>query len=110
MHKYFSNLFHELKSFFAHEAGSVVIISAIVLPVLLGVSGMSLDYIRAYSLRTTLQGAIDSAVLAGVTSSQDEEQQIIAAMHNKVSKSRSTTCSWPMMDWLIRRFSSRIIS
>jgi hypothetical protein len=79
MHKYFSNLFHELKSFFAHEAGSVVIISAIVLPVLLGVSGMSLDYIRAYSLRTTLQGAIDSAVLAGVTSSQDEEQQIIAA-------------------------------
>lgn len=79
MNKHFSNLFRVFKSFFAHEAGSVVIISAIVLPVILGVSGMSIDYIRAYNLRTTLQGAIDSAVLAGVTSSQDEEQQIVAA-------------------------------
>jgi len=74
-----SSPFSRLKSFFSHQAGSVVIIASLVLPILLGFAGFSLDYIRAYSLRTTLQGAIDSAVLAGVSSSQDQEQQISAA-------------------------------
>ncbi len=74
-----SSAFKRLKSFFSHQAGSVVIIASLVLPVLLGFVGFSLDYIRAYSLRTTLQGGIDAAVLAGVSSSQDQEQQISAA-------------------------------
>ena len=73
MSKNSSSPFSRLKSFLSHQAGSVVIIASLVLPVLLGFAGFSLDYIRAYSLRTTLQGAIDSAVLAGVGSSQDQE-------------------------------------
>lgn len=68
-----------LKSFFDRRDGVTVIVFSIVLPVLLGLAGMSLDYIRAYSLRTNLQGAVDAAVLAGISSSQDEQQQISAA-------------------------------
>ena len=79
MSKNSSSSFSRLKSFFAHEGGSIVIIFGILMPVLLGFSGMALDYARAYSIKSTLQGAIDAAVLAGVSSSQDEEQQISAA-------------------------------
>lgn len=59
--------------FFYEARGSIAILSALMLPVVLGAVGVSIDYGRAYLVQQRLSQALDAAVLAATASSMDEE-------------------------------------
>ncbi len=56
------------------KTGAIAILFAILIPVLLGVAGMSLDYSQAYLVKQRLAQALDAAALAAVASSTDEQE------------------------------------
>ncbi|MGH1376204.1 MAG: pilus assembly protein TadG-related protein [Alphaproteobacteria bacterium] len=59
--------------------GAIAIMFAIMVPILIGVAGLSLDYSQAYLVKQRLGQAIDAAALAAAASSTDE-----AAIRQKV--------------------------
>ncbi len=65
------NTAYFMRSFMRHTNGSVAIIFALSAVVFMGASGIAIDYGRAYSTKSSLQAALDSAVMAGVTAKPD---------------------------------------
>jgi len=63
-----------INRYLREKTAAVAILFAILIPVLLGVAGMSLDYSQAYLVKQRLAQALDAAALAAVASSTDEAE------------------------------------
>ena len=68
-----------VQGFHANERGNVIILAGILLPVLVGAGGIAVSYSGANSTRTSMQSALDAAVLAGVAASDVSSVQISTA-------------------------------
>lgn len=55
-----------------HTSGAIAIMFALMVPVLIGITGVSVDYSQAYLVQQRLAQALDAAALAAVASSTDE--------------------------------------
>lgn len=53
------------KNFWKNQKGSIAVMSALMLPVLLGFAGLSMDIGNIYLVKTKMQNAVDAAVSAG---------------------------------------------
>lgn len=58
----------QLRKFLAHRGGNIAITFALLLVPVITAVGMSLDYVRAYNVRTKMQADLDTALLAAVRS------------------------------------------
>lgn len=58
----------KLRKLFAHSGGNIALSFALLLVPLITAVGMSLDYVRAYNIRTKMQSNLDTALLAAVKS------------------------------------------
>lgn len=67
------NLVPRWRATLANESGSVAIVFALCLVVLMGTAGAAVDYGTAFSKKRTLRSALDSAVLAGVSAAGSAE-------------------------------------
>lgn len=72
------------RRFISDESGASLVLIALMLPVLLGVVGMTIDMGRLYAVRSKAQGAMDAAVLGAVATAsttpvQDEAQRLFDA-------------------------------
>ena len=56
----------------AGERGQVIVLSALVLPMLLGITGIGIDYGVGVAVRRNTQNAADAAALAGAVPRRDE--------------------------------------
>jgi Flp pilus assembly protein TadG len=74
-----------VKSLRADRRGNVTVMGALIIPAALAAGGAAVDYVRAGNVRTTLQTALDAAVLAGISASDIVSEQIATA--NDVFKS-----------------------
>ena len=63
-----------IKRYIRETVGAIAILFAILIPILLGIAGMSLDYSQAYLVKQRLGQALDAAALAAVASSTDEAE------------------------------------
>ena len=68
------------------ESGQTMIMVAILLPVMLGVSGLALDVGSLYSHKRRMQSAADAAALAGALEVNRGRQAFAAAMAKRESK------------------------
>jgi Flp pilus assembly protein TadG len=74
--------------FIADKAAGIAVAFALVLPVLLGVTGVAVDYGLAASIHSKMQGAADSAAVASARElqlAQSDESRITAVANNVVS-------------------------
>jgi len=62
-----------LKQYYKNESGAIAIMFTIMVPVLIGIAGLSLDYSQAYLVKQRLEQALDAAALAGAASSTEED-------------------------------------
>jgi len=60
-------MFREIKRLREQSAGNVAVLVALAIIPLLAAGGLAIDYTRALQFKTTLQGAVDSAALAGAS-------------------------------------------
>jgi Flp pilus assembly protein TadG len=68
-------------SFISNTSGSVAVILGIVATAMIGAAGVAVDYVHASYIRTSLQHALDSAVLAASSSHVETESQAEALIH-----------------------------
>ena len=68
------------------ESGQTLIMVAIMLPVMLGVSGLALDVGTLYSHKRSMQSAVDAAALAGALEVNRGRSAFAAAMAKRESK------------------------
>lgn len=61
-------------SFLSDTAGAIIIAFAVMLPVLVGSVGMSMDLAESYLVRQRLGGTVDAAALAATASETDPDQ------------------------------------
>ncbi|MGL5138251.1 MAG: TadE/TadG family type IV pilus assembly protein, partial [Beijerinckiaceae bacterium] len=66
-----------MREFVHHQTGSIATVFALALVPILGGLGVALDYSRASSSRSSIQNAIDAAVLGGIM--KDKGERIAAA-------------------------------
>ncbi len=67
------NIFNNhIKAFREQTSGAIAIMFALMVPVLIGVAGISLDYSMAYLVQQRLSQALDAAALAAAASATDE--------------------------------------
>lgn len=63
-----------VKRYIAQEVGAIAIMFALMVPILVGVTGMAVDYSMAYLVKQRLAQAIDAAALAAAASSTEESE------------------------------------
>lgn len=71
----------DFRRYWLCKSGAIAIMFGMMLPVLIGVAGVSLDYSRAYLVKQRLSQALDAAALAAAASSTDAaviEQKVIS--------------------------------
>jgi Flp pilus assembly protein TadG len=68
-------------NFIRNTSGSVAVIFGVAVTVLLGAAGIAVDFVNASYIRTSLQHALDSAVLAASASHVQTEEQAEALIH-----------------------------
>jgi Flp pilus assembly protein TadG len=68
-------------NFIGNTSGSVAVILGIVATVMIGAAGIALDFAHASYIRTSLQHALDSAVLAASASHVQTEEEAEALIH-----------------------------
>lgn len=73
----------KLAAFARNDDGSVAIVFALALVVLMGAAGVALDFARAHHARTEMQNALDSAVLAGARADEGTQAAIANNMFTK---------------------------
>ncbi|MGL5113685.1 MAG: TadE/TadG family type IV pilus assembly protein, partial [Beijerinckiaceae bacterium] len=61
-----------MREFVHHQTGSIATVFALALVPILGGLGVALDYSRASSSRSSIQNAIDAAVLGGIMKDKGE--------------------------------------
>src|SRR5688572_15977771 len=87
------------KGFEKDARGTVAVIFAIVSVVVLGAAGMALDFINASGIRTSLQHALDSAVLAAAAAhvATDNEAKTVIAEYMAIN----WAVKYPSLDALV---------
>src|SRR5215213_8116751 len=70
-----------LRKFIANTSGSVAVILGIVATVMVGAAGVAVDFVNASYIRTSLQHALDSAVLAASSSHVETDSEAEALIH-----------------------------
>jgi Flp pilus assembly protein TadG len=68
-------------NFISNTSGSVAVILGIVATVMIGAAGIAVDFVNASYIRTSLQHALDSAVLAASASHVQTEEEAEALIH-----------------------------
>ncbi len=74
MGRNFTKFFSCINRYTCEKAGAIAVLFAILIPLLLGIAGMSLDYSQAYLVKQRLAQALDAAALAAVASSTEEAE------------------------------------
>jgi Flp pilus assembly protein TadG len=69
------------RNFSENTSGSVAVILGIVATVMIGAAGVAVDFVNASYIRTSLQHALDSAVLAASSSHVETESEAEALIH-----------------------------
>ncbi len=62
--------------YFRHQSGSIAVAFGLLLPVVMGAVGISVDMSQAYLVKTRLSSALDAAALAAAASGTDDEAEI----------------------------------
>jgi Flp pilus assembly protein TadG len=70
-----------VRRFFGNTSGSVAVILGIVATVMVGAAGIAVDFVNASYIRTSLQHALDSAVLAASSSHVETDSEAEALIH-----------------------------
>lgn len=90
-------------SFRRCQRGATIIIFGLALPVILGLVGAAIDYGRGFGARTSMQGALDSALLAAATAQNmsDSErlafaEQVFAANYSAMGRGGSASPTFTM--------------
>ncbi len=65
-------MFKNIYSYWSCTSGAIALMFGLMLPVLVGVAGLSLDYSQAFLVKQRLAQALDAAALAAAASSTDE--------------------------------------
>lgn len=71
-----NNIFQSGWHYMRHQAGSVAVAFGILLPVVVGSVGVSVDISQAYLVKARLASALDAAALAAAASGSDDESEI----------------------------------
>lgn len=71
-----------LAAFGRNEDGSIAVIFALSLIIILGAAGIAIDFARAVHAQTEMQSALDSAVLAGVRADSNKQVSDATSMFN----------------------------
>jgi len=61
-----------IRQYIRETSGAIAVVFALMAPVIVGASGMALDYAQAYLVQQRLAQSLDAAALAAVASSTDE--------------------------------------
>ncbi|HKG74760.1 MAG TPA: VWA domain-containing protein [Aestuariivirgaceae bacterium] len=69
------------RNFTQNTSGSVAVILGMVATVMIGAAGVAVDFVNASYIRTSLQHALDSAVLAASSSHVETESEAEALIH-----------------------------
>ena len=64
-----------LRSFNCDERGGIYVMTALILPLLIGFGGLAVDFARASNARATLQASLDAAVLAAAAEPSENLSQ-----------------------------------
>ena len=67
------NMWKGIYKYCSDTSGAIALMFGIMLPILVGVAGLSIDYSQAYLVKQRLAQAIDAAALAGAASSTDAQ-------------------------------------
>lgn len=67
-------MFKFLQNYKLHNSGAVALMFALLVPLLVGSSGIALDYARAYLVKQRLSQALDAAALAGAASATEADE------------------------------------
>jgi Flp pilus assembly protein TadG len=70
-----------VRSFLGNTSGSVAVILGVVATVMIGAAGIAVDFVNASYIRTSLQHALDSAVLAASSSHVETDSEAEALIH-----------------------------
>lgn len=78
--KQMDNMWGHIRKYWSSKSGAIALMFGMMLPILIGVAGVSLDYSRAYLVKQRLAQALDAAALAAAASSTDSaviEQKVL---------------------------------
>lgn len=67
------NISQKIKKYIYHQAGVVAVAFGLMIPVIIGATGVSLDMAQGYLVKSRLSAAIDAASLAAAASGSDDE-------------------------------------
>ena len=70
------NIFKRLQEYARHQAGVVVVAFGLLIPVVIGAVGVSVDISQAYLVKARLSSALDAAALAAAATGSDDEAEI----------------------------------
>ncbi len=67
------NMFRYIRKYLSDSSGAIAIMFALMLPVLIGITGLSIDMSRSFLVKQRLLQALDAAALAAAASSTDAD-------------------------------------
>src|SRR5215212_9650573 len=79
--KFIESCAMRVRRFLGNTSGSVAVILGIVATVMVGAAGVAVDFVNASYIRTSLQHALDSAVLAASSSHVETDSEAEALIH-----------------------------
>lgn len=68
--------FENYKKYIAHQSGVVAVVFGLMIPVVIGSVGLSVDMAQAYLVKSRLSSALDAAALAAAAGGADNESEI----------------------------------
>ena len=68
--------FKKLQTYLRHQSGVVAVAFGLMIPVVIGAVGLSVDMSQAYLVKARLSSALDAAALAAAASGSEDETQI----------------------------------
>ncbi len=81
------------KRFGSDESGSIAVPFALMLVILIGAIGLSIDFSRSVDEQSKLQEALDSAVLAGAAVTDDQVSRADAVFHANMKSALATNAT-----------------
>lgn len=73
-----SKIFEKLEKYLRHQTGVVAVAFGLLIPVVIGAVGLSVDMSQAYLVKARLSSALDAAALAAAATGSDDETVIQA--------------------------------
>lgn len=76
------NIIQKIKKYHHHQSGVVAVAFGLMIPVIIGATGVSVDMAQGYLVKSRLAAAIDAASLAAAASGSDDEGEIEAIVND----------------------------